>query len=137
MDILETVADGSAVLHVAGRVTSANAPELGERLRDLLARGCRSIVVDLSHLVHMTSAGFRSLLRADKLAGEEGSTLVLCGLHGLTLELFEIGGFLEMFTVAGSRDEAVRRAASATPAYGHETLEKPDPGPGIERGSRS
>ena len=43
--------------------------------------------------------------------GEQaGGKMVLCGLTGVTLELFEIGGFLEMFTVAGSRDEAVRRA---------------------------
>lgn len=107
MELLEAAADDSAVLHVAGRVNSGNAPELGDRLGALLGRGCRAIVVDLSRLVHMTSAGFRSLLRADKQAGEAGGQLVLCGLHGLTLELFEIGGFLEMFTVAGSRDEAV------------------------------
>jgi anti-anti-sigma factor len=111
MEILEAAVGGSAVLHVAGRVNSVNAAELSDRLRDLLTSGCNSIVGDLSHLVHITSAGFRSLLRAEKLAAEAGATLVLCGLHGLTLELFEIGGFLQMFTVAASRDEAVRRAA--------------------------
>jgi anti-sigma B factor antagonist len=114
MEILEAASGGATVLHVAGRVNSANAPELGERLQGLLAKGCRSIIVDLSRLVHMTSAGFRSLLRAEKQAAEVGCTVILCGLHGLTLELFEIGGFLDMFSVAGSRDEAVRRATFAT-----------------------
>ena len=42
-----------------------------------------------------------------------GSTLVLCGLQGITLELFEVGGFLDMFTVGASRDEAIRLAAPA------------------------
>jgi hypothetical protein len=37
---------------------------------------------------------------------------VLCGLHGLTLELFETAGYLEMFVVAKSRDEALRQAAA-------------------------
>ena len=111
MELLEAVEGSSVVLHVAGRVNSANASELGERLHSLAARGCRSIVVDLSRLVHMTSAGFRSLLRADKQTSESGGVIVLYGLQGLTLELFELGGFLEMFRVAGSRDEAIRQAA--------------------------
>jgi anti-anti-sigma factor len=112
MEILETAAGGAAIVHITGQVNSANAPELGERLGRLMDGGCRSIVVDLGRLDHMTSAGFRSLLRADKQAGERDGKMVLCGLHGLTLELFEIGGFLDMFTVAASRDEAVRKAAA-------------------------
>jgi hypothetical protein len=35
---------------------------------------------------------------------------VLCGLQGLTLELFEIGGFLDMFSIAETREEAMRKA---------------------------
>ena len=111
MEIFEAAIDGAAVVHVAGHVNSANAPELEDRLRKLMAAGSRSIVVDLSRLVHMTSAGFRSLLRAEKQGNQAGGTLVLCGLQGMTLELFQVGGFLEMFTVSTSRDEAIRLAA--------------------------
>jgi len=118
IEILEAAQGGTAVLHVAGRVTSVNAPELGDRLLSLIARGCRAIVIDLSQLAHITSAGFRFLLRADMRAGEAGGKIVLCGLQGVTLQLFEIGGFLEMFTVAGSRDEAVRRAGAGNEPEG-------------------
>ena len=111
MDILQSRTDAAAVVHVVGKVNSINAPELGDRLNALLVEGCRSIVVDLSRLDHMTSAGFRSLLRVERQAGQAGGQLVLCGLHGLTLELFEVGGFLEMFEIAGTRDEALVRAA--------------------------
>jgi anti-anti-sigma factor len=113
MEIVETVQDGSAVVLLSGSVNSSNAPELAERLAGLIARNTRSVVVDLSGLEHMTSAGFRSMLRADHLARGKGEKFVLCGLHGLMLELFEIGGFLGMFTIAASRDEAVRLAAAA------------------------
>jgi stage II sporulation protein AA (anti-sigma F factor antagonist) len=112
MEILETVLDGSAVVRVTGNVNSSNAGELAERLARLIAMNCRSMVVDLSHLVHMTSVGIRSLLRAEHAARGGGGRFVLCGLHGLTRELFEIGGFLDIFEVAESRDEAIRRAAS-------------------------
>ena len=61
----------------------------------------------------MTSAGFRWLLKADGQAAGQRGAMVLCGLQGLVLELFEIGGFLDMFDVAPSREEALRRAAAA------------------------
>lgn len=111
MEIMEGTGEGATVVHVAGRVNGANAPELALRLVALIEAGCRAIVVDLSHLVHMTSAGFRSLLQADKRAGQAGTAMVVCGLHGLTLELFEVGGFLDMLTVTTSREEAMRRVA--------------------------
>ena len=114
MELLEASSGGVAVVHIVGRVNSANAPEMGSRLQAVLDRGCRAVVVDLSRLDHMTSGGFRSMLQAEKRAGDLGAQLVLCGLQGLTLELFEIGGFLEMFVVAPSREAAVQRATAAT-----------------------
>jgi anti-anti-sigma factor len=112
LEIFETSADGPTVLHIAGRVNSVNAPKLSERLTGLLEQGCRAIVVDLSRLDHMTSAGFRSLLIADRQAHAADATMVICGLQGLTLELFEIGGFLSMFTVVPTRQDALRVAAA-------------------------
>ena len=105
MELLESTNAGVTVVHIVGRVNSANAPDVEARLQAALDRGCRGIVVDLSRLDHMTSAGFRSLLQAEKRADGLGAQIVLCGLQGLTLELFEIGGFLEMFAVAPSREE--------------------------------
>jgi stage II sporulation protein AA (anti-sigma F factor antagonist) len=112
MEILESRTKELAILHVIGRVNSSNAFELDERLRLLVQGGCRAIVLDLDRLDHMTSAGFRCLLRAEKQVLDTAGRLVLCGLHGLTLELFETAGYLEMFVVAKSRDEALRQAAA-------------------------
>jgi anti-anti-sigma regulatory factor len=50
------------------------------------------------------------LLRAERQVQDLAGKLVLCGLQGLTLELFEVGGFLEMFITATTREEAVRQA---------------------------
>jgi stage II sporulation protein AA (anti-sigma F factor antagonist) len=99
-----------AVVHVVGRVNSSNAPELDERLRQLVGAGCRGIVIDLARLDYMTSAGFRCLLRAERQVQQLAGKFVLCGLQGLTLELFEVGGFLEMFITAATREEALRQA---------------------------
>jgi stage II sporulation protein AA (anti-sigma F factor antagonist) len=112
MEILESRTDNAVVVHIAGSVNSGNASELAERLKLLINTGCRAMVVDLARLDYMTSAGLRCLLRIDRQAQEVAGKVVLCGLHGLTLELFEVGGFLDMFMVARSREEAVRQAAA-------------------------
>src|ERR1700759_3243656 len=105
MEILDARTGDMAVVHVAGQVNSSNAPELDERLKQLIEAGCRGIVIDLPRLDYMTSAGFRCLLRAERQVQAVAGKLVLCGLQGLTLELFEVGGFLEMFMIASTREE--------------------------------
>src|SRR5271168_5202649 len=110
MEVLESRIGDMAVVHVVGWVNSSNAPELDERLKQLVGAGCRGIVIDLARLDHMTSAGFRCLLRAERQIQDVAGKLVLCGLQGLTLELFEVGGFLEMFITAKTREEALRQA---------------------------
>ncbi len=112
MELFEANQDAVDVVHVVGRVNSANAQHMAGRLDDILERGSRAIVLDLSRLEHMTSSGFRSLLMAERRAAEKKARFVLCGLQGLTLELFEIGGFLDMFEVAKTRDDALQRAAA-------------------------
>jgi anti-anti-sigma factor len=66
MEILDARTGDMAVVHVVGRVNSSNASELDERLKQLVGVGCRGIVIDLARLDHMTSAGFRCLLRAER-----------------------------------------------------------------------
>jgi stage II sporulation protein AA (anti-sigma F factor antagonist) len=113
MEIFESRSDDTVVVHLAGRVNSSHAPELAAYLQRLLNGGSNVIVVDLERLDHMTSAGLRCLLRIEKQAHDAGGRFVLCGLHGLTRELFEVGGFLDMFAIARTREEAVRQAAAA------------------------
>ncbi len=67
-------------------------------------------MIDLARLDYMTSAGFRCLLRAERQVHQVAGKLVLCGLQGLTLELFEVGGFLEMLTIVPTREQAIRQA---------------------------
>jgi anti-anti-sigma factor len=110
MEILEARTGNTAVVHVVGQVNSSNAPELDARLKQLVGAGCRGIVLDLARLDHMTSAGFRCLLRVERQVDGLAGKFVLCGLHGLTLELFQVGGFLEMFMIAATREEAMRQA---------------------------
>src|SRR5262245_47819036 len=107
VDLREDTAGDILVLEVKGRVDSTSAPALGERLTALLSGGDRRLVIDLAQLEYISSAGFRILLLAAKRADEGGSRLVLCGVGGKVRQLFDLGGFLDLFSISASREEGI------------------------------
>jgi anti-anti-sigma factor len=107
MDLREEKVGTVTVVEVAGRVDSTTAPALGDRLTASLEAPKVHVVLDLGRLEYISSAGFRILLLAAKRADEAGSHFVLCGVAGKVRQLFDLGGFLDLFTIVGSRGEGI------------------------------
>lgn len=107
MDLREDTAGGVTILEVKGRVDSTTAPALGEKLNESLATPERRLVLDLRQLEYISSAGFRVLLLAARRAEDAGTRLVLCSVTGKVRQLFDLGGFLELFPISASRAEAI------------------------------
>ena len=107
MDLREDIAGEVTVLEVKGRIDSTTAPVLGEKLTGALATPQRRLVLDLRQLEYISSAGFRVLLLAAKRAEEAGSRFVLCSVSGKVRQLFDLGGFLDLFAISVSRAEAI------------------------------
>ena len=110
MDLREEQVGDVSVMEVKGRIDSTTAPTLGERLTANLSAPKVRIVLDLSRLEYISSAGFRILLLAAKRADETGSRLVMCGISGKVRQLFDLGGFLDLFTIVGVREEGIAAA---------------------------
>ncbi len=110
MEWPEDAVDGVTVLQGVGRIDSATAPLLQERLTSLMSAPQTRVLIDFTRLEYISSAGFRVLLLAAKRAEQNGSRLVLCGIAGKVRQLFDLGGFLELFTIAGSRVEGIAAA---------------------------
>jgi anti-anti-sigma factor len=109
VEIVEGSVDQVTVLQARGRVDSTTAPRLSERLQAALGPASR-VVLDLRDVEYVSSAGFRVLLLAGKRADSGGGRLVLSGVTGKVHQLFDLGGFLDLFLIAGSREEAVALA---------------------------
>lgn len=110
MDLREEKVGGVSVVEVKGRIDSTTAPVLGERLTANLEAPKVRVVLDLSRLEYISSAGFRILLLAAKRAEEAGSRFVLCGVSGKVRQLFDVGGFLDLFVILASREEGIAAA---------------------------
>ena len=101
------------VLAPEGRIDSVTSPALEEILSRALAGGDRRFVLDLAGVDYISSAGLRVLLVAAKQMRETKGTLVLCALNQPVRQVFELAGFMPLFTLEPSRDRALARAGAA------------------------
>lgn len=108
IDLKEEVVGEVRVLDVRGRVDSGTAPTLNERLNGVLATGAGHVVLNLQGLEYISSAGFRILLLAARRADEVQVRLVLCGLSDKVRQLFDLGGFLDLFVIRSTRGDALQ-----------------------------
>jgi anti-anti-sigma factor len=107
MDLDESKVGGVTVVGVRGRLDTTGAPFLGERLAALVDGDAPRVLVDLAGLEYVSSAGLRVLLVAAKRAAERNGRLALSGLSPKVRQLFELGGFLDLFPIHASREDAL------------------------------
>lgn len=95
------------VVSVTGRMDAVSAPDFDTQVEERVDKGETSLVLDLSGLDYISSAGLRSMLTlAKKLKTKEGD-LVLFGLQDVVNEVFEVSGFSTIFEIFGSVEEAM------------------------------
>ena len=102
------------VLAPTGRIDHARADGLKDALAPHLGRcaaGQDQLVLDLSGVEYISSAGLRVLMLARKQAKAQGGTLVVAALPPIVREIFEISRFTVVFDVFPSTREALARVS--------------------------
>jgi anti-sigma B factor antagonist len=86
------------LLKVNGRVDSSTAPDFAKALDKICDDGRFKIVVDMSELEYMSSAGFRALLATQRNCKRYNrGELVLVAVPERIREALELAGFTELF----------------------------------------
>jgi anti-sigma B factor antagonist len=86
------------MIAVKGRVDSATAPQLAQALETANDGGKYKIVIDMSELEYMSSAGFRALLAAQRNCKRYNrGEVVLASVPERIREALELAGFTELF----------------------------------------
>ncbi len=83
---------------VKGRVDSATAPQLGEALEAIMNESRFKIVLDMTSLEYMSSAGFRALIAAQRNCKRynRGEVVLACVPENIHAAL-ELAGFTMLF----------------------------------------
>ena len=104
--------DGRAlVIAPEGRVDSVSSGELERLVVSRIDAGEKRVVLDLSAVEYISSAGLRVMLLAAKRLKEPPAGLVLCGMGPSVRTVLELAGFLPLFAVEARREQALARLA--------------------------
>jgi len=98
---------GRDVLAVAGELDMASAPVLRDAIDSVLAAGESHLILDLSGVGFLDSAGLRVLVTAHRaLTDQRGGLRIVCNTERVR-EVFRISNLDEVFVVFDSVDAAL------------------------------
>lgn len=102
-----TAHDEVTVVEVSGRVDGMNANEMGSAIGGAIDGGGVHVVLDLSGVDYMSSAGLRELVNSFKKAKRAAGDIRLAQPSDRVREVLEMAGLDTIFRIYGSQSEAV------------------------------
>jgi anti-sigma B factor antagonist len=96
MDITTSTLNGATVVTVIGEIDANTAPEAQERILPLVSPGCR-LLLDLTNVPYMSSAGLRILLATYRQISGSGGKVVLVGVAEEIKDTMSVTGFIKFF----------------------------------------
>jgi anti-sigma B factor antagonist len=80
-----------------GRLDTVTAPEFEKKIGELL-NGVSELVIDMTKVEYVSSAGLRVILKAQKVMFNQGK-MKLIGVNETVMEVFEITGFSNILKI--------------------------------------
>ena len=86
------------VVRPMGKMDAITAPPMQDAIDEVLAENPAHVILDLSEVPYVSSAGLRVFLRVAK-AAKGTSSLAVCHLHENVRQVFELAGFDKIMTL--------------------------------------
>jgi len=104
--------DGVAVVDVSGRITlGEGSSSVRDSLRELIGKGEKKILLNLSDVSYIDSSGIGELVSAYTTISNQGGTLKLVGLTKRVKDLLQITKLYTVFDVHEDEAHAIRSFA--------------------------
>jgi anti-sigma B factor antagonist len=100
------IVSGGVVVEVTGEVTLDASPRFHARLLEVLDTAPQRLVIDLSKVSHIDSAGVGTLVEVYRRVMSGGGKMFLAGLTPRVRGVFEITKLDRFFPIVASADEA-------------------------------
>lgn len=112
MEITIQTLEGISVAELKGEIDAKTAPTVTEKLLPLMESGSK-ILVNLTQVSYMSSAGLRSLLSLYRQSTAKESNLLLVGLSEELRDTMSMTGFLDFFKTAETLEAGVSALKSS------------------------
>ncbi|MBM4241485.1 MAG: anti-sigma factor antagonist [Euryarchaeota archaeon] len=95
------------VISPEGRLDAYGASVLDETLSELIKDDDLAVVFDLEKVPYLSSGGIRTFLKIQKILKEREGKLCLCNIKPYPMEVLEMAGFDQIFSVHSTRKDAI------------------------------
>ncbi|MFM8532804.1 MAG: STAS domain-containing protein [Acidimicrobiia bacterium] len=118
------IAAATTTIGLPERFDSVSAAIFERNVTDHMVPGAR-IVVDGQAVTYMSAAGVRTLASVLHRAAEREVRLVFCRFSAAAVDCLVVSGFSDLFEIAESAEEALKRLDDSTESGGDERLHQP------------
>ncbi len=105
LNLKSSTAGGVGVLKVDGSIDAHVAPQFDKELKSLLAQ-TKKIVIDVSGLEYIATAGLGVLMASFNDAHSHGGNLVISGMSTKIRKVFDTMGFSKVLKIFDTIDQA-------------------------------
>lgn len=110
MDVNVATRQNAQVVTIAGEIDGSSAPQAQATILAQVGEGAK-VVLDMTGVTYMSSAGLRMLLLAYRTVNNKGGKIALVGLSDDLKDTMSVTGFLDFFTCADTLDAGVAAVA--------------------------
>lgn len=96
----------ATVITIDGQLNSATTSQIQDQVLTS-ARGGRRVLLDMSGVNYLSSAGLRMLLLLYRRVQENQGMMALAGLSEEVSDVMSITGFLDLFTIYNNRNDGL------------------------------
>lgn len=108
-NIQEVVKGDVVVLHVKGKLDTILSPQVEKKGIQLMNAGQMKLILDISDVSYVNSAGLRMLLSLKKQMKSAGGKFIVCNLRPEVMEIMKICGFDHVLEFAKNEEDALRQ----------------------------
>lgn len=113
IEITDETENGVSICRIRGRLDGATSASADQHLITLAERPeTTAIILDLSGLEYISSAGLRVLLMAAKRAQKTSSRLLLASPREAVKQVLDLSGFTSILDIHATRHEALSALSS-------------------------
>jgi anti-anti-sigma factor len=108
MEITEDRTADVLILSLSGKLDATTAKTFEDKILAEIEAGDRRLMIDLSQLAHVSSAGLRVILIAAKRLRSKDGKIALCSLQDHVQQVFDLSGFSSILSIYASREEGIK-----------------------------
>jgi anti-sigma B factor antagonist len=106
MELNTQTIDNITIVTITGELDAATSPVAQQQILPLATAGSR-ILLDLSGVPYMSSAGLRMLLSTYRQLSSSGGRIVLVGVAEEIQDTMSVTGFINFFTIYSTAEEGI------------------------------